>query len=62
MIRSQAFCGFTSTRCLLLVLWHLYPSTTPRLAPRVSIAEARRLPLGTTVTVDGSITDAFGRL
>ncbi len=60
MIRSQAFFRSTSTRCLLLVLLALVPFTNASAKPRISIAQARSLPLGSTVTVDGSITTPSG--
>lgn len=60
MIRSQSFYQLITTRCLLLVLLAFIPFTSVFAGPTVSIAQARSLPLGTTVTVDGSVTTPSG--
>jgi hypothetical protein len=60
MTVSPAFFRSPSTRCLLLVLLVLVPFSTASAKPPLSIAQARSLPLGTTVTVDGSVTTPSG--
>jgi|SRR6266571_4460717 len=60
MTLSQTFVRSTSTRCLLLALLALVPFSNASAEPTISIAQARSLPVGTTVTVNGSITTPSG--